>query len=274
MRNGCRSFDGRSWSNVWSRWLLGNRLWTGLLWIWPAVDSFAVYWFAVEGGHTVRRGSDRDGYRGGYSEMMDQIYSAFRSLLDSHRFERRGYTYNRTTEDDLTQVIDIQVYPSSLPYVGWDRYLARFTVNLGVYVPEVVQRLGRRRTGSWVEEPECSVRTRLAQACGDIQDTWWPLPPDESDIDDIVARLKSGGLPFLERYATRDKILDRWNDHIASGALTIPAAVLKAIILVERGDMEEARNILAEYVQTITMPEHENYIRKIAKRIGIWRLDT
>lgn len=69
--------------------------------------------------------------------MVGKLQAAVDSVLIERGFEVKELTYNRPVGDGLVQVADIQLYPNNLAYVGWHLHIGRFTINLGVYVPEV-----------------------------------------------------------------------------------------------------------------------------------------
>lgn len=212
--------------------------------------------------------------RRSYSEVIDGIQSALSPLLESRGYQCRELTYNRTTEDGLTQVINLQVYPRTLPYPDWQDYDARFTINLGIHVPEVMRKYWGQRPGPWIQEYECCIRCRLGRASGDNLDLWWPLLYRGIDIKDVLRRFNNGGFRFLDRYATRDKILKRWVGPEATNEGFTKPELARAIILAERGDRDSARKILTEYVKKDIMPEHEDFVRKLSKKLGIWRLEA
>jgi len=45
-----------------------------------------------------------------------------------------------------------------------------FTINLGVYVPEVARHHIGGGAKAWIQDFHCCVRTRLGEACGEDQD--------------------------------------------------------------------------------------------------------
>lgn len=209
---------------------------------------------------------------GGFSEVLGRLQSAVNSVLVEQGFEVRELTYNRPIGDGLVQVADIQLYPNELPYVGWHLHVGRFTINLGVYVPEVEYCCVGPADTSWIEEPRCTVRQRLGRASDYPGDLWWPFPYEQSDLDDVVQRLKNGGMSFLERYSTRDKILTGFANGDVPRNINLPNEVMRAIMLAHRGDKEQARHVFADYIGEITAPAHEQYVRKLAKKVGIWDL--
>lgn len=209
---------------------------------------------------------------GGFSEVLGKLQAAVDSVLVEQGFQVRELTYNRPVGDGLVQVADIQLYPNDLPYVGWHLHVGRFTINLGVYVPEVERCCVGPTDTSWIDEPRCTVRERLGRASGYLGDLWWPFPYEQADLDDVVYRLNNGGVAFLERYSSRDEILDALATGEAPPSLNLPNDVTRAIMLAHRGDKEQARQVFADYISEINAPPHEQYVRKLAKKAGIWNV--
>jgi hypothetical protein len=71
-------------------------------------------------------------------------------LLKRAGFRKRRHSFNREAEPGIVQVVSFQL--------GRNLY-RRFTINLGVYVPEMVLDEHERRDG-WVNEYNCQLRQR------------------------------------------------------------------------------------------------------------------
>jgi hypothetical protein len=213
-----------------------------------------------------------------YASAVDDIQSALSPFLKGSGFKVRGRAFNRGTEDGLTQVVSIQLGASDPPGTTYipglrENLHGLFTVNLGVYVPEVARHHGGGEAKSWVHEYHCCVRARLGEASGEEQDIWWHARRDTTVIDDVRRRLELGGLPFLDRFSTRDKILAEWHDRSENMGASNPPRIVKAIILTERGLSGRARELLAQQVLETRNPGHLDYVRKLAKKLGLGSLD-
>jgi hypothetical protein len=213
-----------------------------------------------------------------YAQAVDDIQRALRSLLKDRCFKVRGRTFNRGTEDGLTQVVSIQMGASDPPGTTYipglrENLHGLFTVNLGVYVPEVARHHGGGEAKSWVQDYHCCVRARLGEASGEKQDIWWHAWPDSSVVDDVRRRLELDGLPFLDRFSTRDKILVEWNERSENMGSGSPPRIVMAIILAARGQNERARALLARQVLETRNPGHPDYVRKLAKELAVGSLD-
>lgn len=213
-----------------------------------------------------------------YAQAVDDIQRALRPFLKGIGFGVRGRTFNRSTPDFLTQVISIQMGASDPPGTTYIPGLRQnlyglFTINLGVYVPEVARRLGSGEAKSWIHEYHCSVRTRLGAACGLQRDMWWPARFDDAVVAEIRRYLEEGGLPFLDRYSTRDKILSEWGHRSENMGASNPPRIVMAIILAERGEKTRAHELLARQVLETRNPRHPEYVRRLAEELGLEALD-
>jgi hypothetical protein len=213
-----------------------------------------------------------------YAKAVDAIQAAIRPVLKARGFRVRGRTFNRVTGDGLTQVVHIQMGPSDPPGTTYVPGLTGdmhglFTVNLGVYVPEVARHHGGGEAPAWIREYHCSVRSRLGLVAGEERDLWWHARADDDVIDDVRRLLEEGGLPFLERFSTRNKILSAWPAGVPPIGASSPPRIVKAIILAERSQVADARQLLEQQVLETRNPGHPAYVRDLAKRIGLGDLD-
>jgi hypothetical protein len=87
----------------------------------------------------------------------------------------------------------------------------KFTLNLGVYVPEIWQASMVKRGPGFVQEYHCSLRSRLSQLSGLQIDQWWDLSTDVTRLtEEIIGLLNQYGLRFLEKFSTREEIIVGW----------------------------------------------------------------
>jgi len=213
-----------------------------------------------------------------YVQAVDDIQTALRPFMKGCGFRVRGRTFNRITEDGLTQVVSIQMGASDPPGTTYipglrEKLHGLFTINLGIYVPEVARHSGSGEAKSWVQEYHCCVRARLGYASGEERDIWWHARFDDAVISDIRRRLELGGLPFLDRFSTRDKILAEWHDRSKNMGGGCPPRIVMAIILAERGYSDRARELLAQQVLETRNPGHADYVQGLANKLAVGNLD-
>ena len=149
-----------------------------------------------------------------------------------------------------------------------------FTINLGVYVPEVARHHGGGEAKSWVQEYHCCVRSRLGEASGETKEIWWHAQSEDAVLEDVRNQLELTGLPFLDRFSTRDKILTEWQERSENMGASNPPRIVMAIILVERDQKGRARELLAQQVLETRNPGHPHYVRQLAEKLSIGRLDV
>jgi len=115
---------------------------------------------------------------------MDEVQSQLRPFLEQRGFRLRARTLNRTMSDGLVHVINFQM--------GQRWLQGKFTVNVGVYVPQVARVQYGPKESSFVQEPECCVRHRLGSLGPEHRDVWWDLPLEGASALDLHLRLERG----------------------------------------------------------------------------------
>jgi hypothetical protein len=212
------------------------------------------------------------------AKQMDALQAALRPALQRWGFRGRGRAFNRANQDGLTQVITFQMGsfdpPGTTPIPGFrESFYGRFTINLGVYVPEVARYHGGGEAKSVVQEYNCCVRARIGGLGPEHADLWWDLVPGPSLASEIQHRLERDGLPFLERFKSRDAIL---HELMSPGgkAFASPPRIVCAIILATRQRLDEARRLLAAQALEKRNPRHPAYVRGLAEKLGLGGLDA
>jgi hypothetical protein len=209
---------------------------------------------------------------------VDSIQGAIRPLLKKEGFRVRGRTFNRITSDGLTQVINFQMGASDPPGTTYipglrENLHGRFAVNLGIYVPEVAAAHGGGEATSWVQDYHCCERQRLGQLIGGGKDIWWAARASTEVIEDVSSCIIDIGLPFLDRFSSRDRILAENRGQYENFSGGGPRRIVSAIILAKRELLLEARELLVQQALETRNPHHPEYVRKLARAIGVGALD-
>ncbi|MFO3706947.1 DUF4304 domain-containing protein, partial [Xanthomonas codiaei] len=136
-----------------------------------------------------------------FVKAVDEVQRALRPSLKEQGFKVRGRTFNRLTKDGLTQVVNLQMGTSDPPGTTYvpglrENMHGLFTVNLGVYIPEVSELHGGGPAKSWIREYDYSIRCRLGPASGTAQDLWWHARSPAYAVANIQPMLLSYGLLF------------------------------------------------------------------------------
>jgi hypothetical protein len=148
-----------------------------------------------------------------------------------------------------------------------------FAINLGVYVPEVARSHGGGEAKSWIQDYHCCVRMRLGQLIGEGKDMWWHADESDAVANDVLTALKENGLPFLGRFSTRDRILAELQGISINTSGGSPPRIVSAIILCQRGELDQARKLLRVQALETKAPGHPAYVRTLAKNLGLGDLD-
>ena len=92
-------------------------------------------------------------------------------------------------------------------------------------------------------------------------------------IADVRRALLELGMPFLDRFATRERILAEWSER--SRKFFGSPRIVWATILAERGERSRARELLAFQMRErkTVNPRHAAWVRDLAVRLGLEPLD-
>jgi hypothetical protein len=215
------------------------------------------------------------------TQAMDELQATLRQFLKELGFRARSRAFNRLTPDGLTQVIEFQLGrfdPPGTHYVGFRQNLyGTFTVNVGVYVPEVHE-FGHPSSGgdgqAFVHEHDCDIRERLGKLGPENRDIWWNLDPAKvhDQAADVFQRLERDAFAFFSQFEDRDAILKRLMREPKSPFTNRPRIVC-AMILAVRGNRDEARSLLVAQAREHNDHQHLAFLRTLADRLGLERLD-
>lgn len=215
-------------------------------------------------------------------QRLDEVQGRLAELLTPVGFARKGRAFKRETESGIFQIIALQAGRFELgpplpdPVKHWrpDNY-GEFTVNIGVYVEEMFERTNPPRNPKRViDDAHCSIRTRLS-GITDNDDQWWSLMEDCNDLaDDIGALLLHVGIPFLQRFSSREQIVRDWiSFNETDRRLTQVARLDVAMVLLKNGDRDGARRLFQQHLGRTELPHHAVYVRKLADELGLGVLD-
>ena len=123
-----------------------------------------------------------------FVKEVDGIQRALKGSLTEHGFKSRGRTFNRQTSDGLTQVVNLQMGsfdPPGTTYIPGlrENLHGMFTVNLGIYIPEVAELHGGGPAKAWVQDYNCAyaaasvLRAEAIETSGGMPETTITLSP-------------------------------------------------------------------------------------------------
>lgn len=181
-------------------------------------------------------------------------------------FRKSGNYYNRPVRDGLVQVVGFQSGQAVSIFHG------SFTVNLGVFVPCIAELEGNAVQGRTVTDAHCEIRSRLSKVANLGADKWWPLDESASQSgEEIAMNLKELGVPFLDRYASNEAIVERF---ISDGELPFRnpsrSSLAVAIILSSSGAADMAKKMFERAAKERSNNVYfSEYVRKIQTRCGL-----
>jgi hypothetical protein len=118
------------------------------------------------------------------------------------------------------------------------------------------------------------VQSRLGELIGEGKEIWWHARAEEKIVSDVIDCIERVGIPFLDRFSSREKIVAEWADRSENMGAGHPPRIVLAIILGKQGKRSEARNLLALQIHESTRnPGHLQYVRQLAKALGLGDLD-
>jgi hypothetical protein len=118
----------------------------------------------------------------------------------------------------------------------------KFTVNLGVYVPEVAASHGGGAAKDWVREYHCCIRSRLGELGTEQTDVWWSIGQEKRVVEDLLPRIRHDAMFFFARYESRDLILKELTGQTENMGAGGPPRIICAIILASRGEVTSHAN--------------------------------
>lgn len=173
------------------------------------------------------------------------IQSGLDPILKEQGFRKDARTYRRATPEGLVHIINFQMS------VYGTAEKNSFTVNLGVYIPEVWRlRNPDCPIPAKPKEVDCSIRVRLGHLSIEGRDIWWDTTSAELARAEISSLLTEVGFPFFERFYIRDAILDE----LPRAAITdfdIDGNEAAAAIFAHRGETQVAADVLRAAIREV-----------------------
>lgn len=169
-------------------------------------------------------------------------------------FQRQKQTWNRGS-DPFVDVVDVQVSKAD----------HAVTVNAGVLDSDVHRKCWGTDPPMWVEEPACTVRTRIGQLLGS-NDVWWSMEDGEAD-EKIGEAVATHVVPFLDRMHARDAMEEFLTTREVLKQRYPPPIVYVAILRNELGDHSGGCEVLEE-LQQKALGAWRTRISEVSARLG------
>ena len=169
-------------------------------------------------------------------------------------FERKKSLWNRKV-GFIVEVIDVQVSKAG----------GTATVNAGVLQPDVYEACWGKKPLGFIEEPFCTVRTRVGELIGE-HDLWWPLN-DSQTPRVVIDVLSAHVLPFLKKMQSPAAMEEFLSEPSMLQQKPPTPKIYLAILKHRRGDATTACAILDE-VRKKAFGEWQNRAAMVAEKLG------
>ena len=143
--------------------------------------------------------------------INDLIKEHVAPLLKRHGFKKKDMTWNKSV-NGFTQVINFQVSTYS------DDQEESFTINLGLFSPEVWKVCWQKEPPKFIKEDDCFPRIRASQLFGKLSqestDHWWRCSQGSNDNDlsnEVIALLEGKCIPFVDGLLTMQNISELYS---------------------------------------------------------------
>ena len=199
-----------------------------------------------------------------HARKLDLIQSEVHKELREHGFRKQRRTFNRSLESGLIHVINFQMGRRSLS--------GKFTINLGIYIPEIYRLLWfwNEDEPKFVDHGDCEIEKRIGELVPPYKDHWWDLNKHTKRLSKkVLTVIEKHGLPYLNQFYSHDDIIQAWNEHGENIGLPPRAGLSIAILLHNKGDHEQARNLLFQEYSRKSDHPYAGLVVDIAQKLGI-----
>lgn len=206
---------------------------------------------------------------------MSRVVTNLAPSLKAARFRKRRHGFNRRCADELVQVVHFQMGPklppgaSAVPPIRPDLH-GTFTINLGVRVPVLAERLGPPQSRDWVNEYQCHLRQRVGMLFPEPADTWWYLADSDTATEAARQALDEFALPWLDSVGAASDIVRLYQTKGRHAVGLGPAAPLQmALLYMDFDDVDSAEQLLREYLAGELNEPHRRYLAELLPQLDL-----
>ena len=212
-----------------------------------------------------------------HAQAMEQIVREIAPTLKAVGFQKSRHRFNRDVESGMVHAVSFQMGPfeppgtEEIPPFRMDMY-GKCTVNLGVFVPEMVIDPSNGPKG-WVNEYDCQLRQRLGHLLtAGSSDVWWSLANPEAAATDVGSVLDEYGLTWLGRLTTRSELLAAYRTDGGTALGMTPRAPVEIAWLLAHSDRPAAESVLREYLDGEMHASHREWLTEMLAANGYGHL--
>jgi len=208
-----------------------------------------------------------------YKEILNEIQKLIHKELKADGFKKKGRTHNKVLDNGIVQVINFQMgqfqFDNVIEIPGLRENLyGQFTINIGVFVPELYEKIFDPKPKSFIQEYDCEIRTRLSQKIFG-EDKWFPITSDFGKTAEFInENLNTIGKEWFDRFDNRKKIVAELTQ---SKVIEFsPRQKLSGAIIELEIDRENGERIFNEYYNSVEEKKpHKKFVIELAKKLKI-----
>lgn len=157
------------------------------------------------------------------------LRSKIDDVLEKYQFYGNGPLWNRDYSE-YVDAIHLQI----------GKFGDRFTINVGVADKFVINACWEPSSADLVDEPLCTVRTRLGELLYG-RDVWWSLSDSES-VEEVLRGIHDLAIPFLELNHHIDHMIESLENDPAARRYP-PGAIYLALLYYRKGERDRCREM-------------------------------
>jgi hypothetical protein len=192
------------------------------------------------------------------SEISKRIDSIIRErlspFLKNNGFKKKARNFYREYSDRV-EVINVQASQWNEGSEG------KFTINVGVYYPEIAKILEAPPVSGAPKEYDCTVRERIGLLAPEKKDQWWHIDGSVNDLEiseDIANQVENICLPWLSEMSDLVNV----KSHVVKNMAFVAAG-----IALFQGNREEASELIEKALKQ--KPLAKSKINSWGKKHGV-----
>ena len=198
------------------------------------------------------------------SSKLDEIANFIWLELRTLKYRKSKRLFNRIQPDGIVHVIDFQMGQS------WSTLYGKFTVELGIFIPEVYAAFWEKPMPKFITSPNCEERERLGHLGKSKKDIWWDLSDDEKTTEsEVLDFLLKYGEQYFSQFSSREKFLAQWEQERRQKSLSERKKLIMAIILASAGEKKRANELLEIEFGGQYKTAFLEYAQNVARNLGM-----
>lgn len=189
----------------------------------------------------------------GHQEFLDDVLRELAPVLKAAGFRKLRHTFSRQMPEGIIHTMRFQLGQPGGSAEG------RFSVNLGVFVPEMAFE-GLQVPERRIAPEHCHLKLRLEHVVPHQTHLWWPLQ-DRDATARLRAELDTYGLGWLDRFRTHADLIDEYSQTGWSPLGMGPVGQVRMAWLLATLNREASEELLRSFMTERHSPAHLAWLR-------------